>query len=233
MAYFITGRNGFIGKNLVRYLIQKGERITDKLEEATHVIHLAAYGNHYNQTDPKETIQANLIMLCDLLERSNHVEKFYNISTSSVHLPVQTFYSLTKSLGEKIIDTKDDRFVNVRPYSVYGIGEAKHRLIPTIIRHLHTGEPMELDTKAVHDWIYVDDFIEQMLQGKTEVGSGIQYTNKDIADALEIISGRKLNYTNAKLRHYDTKNWKAPKRLNVRSIFTGLKQTYDYYRTNN
>jgi len=203
MKYYITGSNGFIGTAICKYLegetiFKAGKDISPhELRHADVIIHLGAYGNHADQTNIDEIILANITRLRDLLQftRNTGFKKFYNISTSSVTLPVQTVYSASKLIGEEIVKAwNDKRIVNVRPYSVYGPGEAQHRFIPTVIRCLNSGEVMQLDCNAVHDWIYVEDFVNAMFNGYPEIGSGVQVKNLDVVRILEQISGKKLNY---------------------------------------
>lgn len=239
MKYFITGRGGFIGKNLELWVKMKGHEIIDHPEiyEDLEIVHLAAYGNHYNQKDPHEIISVNLIFLLEKIKQAQRcfgLKKFYNVSTSSVILSNQTMYSASKLLGEKIIESlNDERFVNIRPYSVYGPGEAAHRFIPTVIRALHSGEGIELDPQASHDWIFVTDFIELMFSGHRNIGTGIQHTNIEVVKMLEEISGLKLKYMEKKLRSYDTDKWVCPEKLSSRSLYNGLKQTYEFNRKDN
>jgi len=137
-------------------------------------------------------------------------------------------YSASKLYGELFIESlKDERFVNVRPYSVYGPGEADHRFIPTVIRCLLSGEVMKLDPHATHDWIYVYDFIEAMFEGYTDIGTGDSYTNMDVVEMLEGISGRLLNFQPATLRNYDTQKWVCRVGVPHRTLSSGLKQTYE------
>lgn len=246
MRYYVTGANGFIGQNLVKWLCNVVPLRRDYLAwlafnitEANpfSVIHLSAYGNHYYQQNQTEVIQRNVTDLnnmLDVLRTSKSCLKFYNISTSSIQLPTRTLYSVSKELGEKLVESyQDPRFVNVRPYSVYGPGEADHRFIPTVIRALHSGETIQLDEEAYHDWIHVDDFISAMFNGYTNIGTGVSYQNLDIVLMLEAISGKKLNYTKAKLRSYDTKDWVCPEGVPHRDIYEGLKQTYEFFTQKN
>lgn len=242
MKYFITGANGFIGKAVCSYLENKGEEIVKHIRlgkytgshvlarECDVIIHLSAYGNHYHQTDVYEIVERNindLLKLIEIAKQSKSLVKFYNISTSSVTLPVQTMYSASKLFGETLINSlKDERFVNVRPYSVFGPGEAAHRFIPTVIRCLKTGETMQLNG-SYHDWIFISDFIEAMFSGETEIGTGERYSNVEIKRMLEEISGKKLNFEPMPLRIYDNKNWVCKKGVKHIPIYEALKLTYE------
>jgi nucleoside-diphosphate-sugar epimerase len=198
--------------------------------DTDYIIHLAAYGNHYYQKDFKLAVKINILNLYNLLELTKDIgySLFYNFSTSSVTLENQTYYSITKFCGEQLA-AMYDRVVNIRPYSVYGPGEAEHRFIPTVIRHLRSGEFMLLDEFAVHDWIYIDSFIEAFLKvtEHSEIGTGIMTTNLEVVRMLEEISGKKLNYTHAKLRIYDTENWICKNGVKDIGLFNGLKLTYE------
>jgi nucleoside-diphosphate-sugar epimerase len=232
MEYFVTGRGGFFGKNVCQFINKMGGELVDTITEGCTVVHLAAYGNHSFQQEPEKIIKANIIDLGGLAHaaQKNNVVKFYNISSSSVTLPVQTMYSASKMFGETMINAlKDERFVNVRPYSVYGIGEADHRFIPTVIRHLESGETMKLATQPCHDWICVEDFVSAMFGGYEEIGTGYSHSNKAIVEMLENISGKKLNFEEANFRDYDNFSWRCKKGVPHRSIYEGLKQTYEYY----
>ena len=232
MKYFVTGSNGFIGSNIVKRLdnwerLEAGNFHTLRFcKEPYQVIHCAAYGNHFTQRN------ANLIQLVNIDDTikllgfiNDNCVKFYNFSTSSVHLKHQTLYSISKMYIEKYIEQLNDpRIVNIRPYSVYGPNEAPHRFIPTVIRALKTGQTIPLAETAKHDWIFVDDFIDAMFAGHRSIGTGVSYTNLDVVNMLQNITGKKLNYAKVEnLRDYDTDNWVCPTPVKARSLFEGLK----------
>jgi nucleoside-diphosphate-sugar epimerase len=160
-------------------------------------------------------------------------DTFYNFSSSSVTLQAETFYSATKKGAEHICDAfrmkYDKNIVNIRPYSVYGEGEAEFRFIPTVIRNLLNDTPMVVDEDATHDWIYIQDFIDALLDGNTEIGTGVKTTNKEIVNTLEKISGKKLKYTTSKLRSYDNEDWYCKQGVKHMSLEEGLTKTFEYY----
>ena len=104
-----------------------------------------------------------------------------------------------------------------RPYSVYGIYEKPHRLFPRLYRNFFKNEELVL-YEGVHDFIYIDDFlrgIDTMLENKLELGeiinfgSGIQYTNAQVLELWEKVTGIKPNvkYNNYFNKMYENDIW--------------------------
>src|SRR5574343_428282 len=249
MKCLVTGASGFIGKYLVDFLHNQNHEViplagrdlfnvryhSALFEDISTIYHLAAYGNHYFEQNSIRILLDNFGMAVKLLEMLKYFnieyQKFYNFSSSSVSLAVQTPYSISKKATELLAEIYPN-VVNIRPYSVYGPGEAEHRFIPKIIRHLHSGEFMEVDCYAYHDWIYVKDFTQAIHIGYTEVGTGISTSNLSIIRMLEDISGKQLNFTRVeKLRTYDNNEWKCPIPIPCTGIYEGLKLTYEQNRT--
>lgn len=267
--YLISGANGFIGGNLGHKLLLDGHIIRSiprdllsekwnlkkyiESEQPDVIIHLAAYGNHSTQQDFLETIESNVMVSSRLLEASKDIDykAFINISTSSVYLPVQTFYSASKKAIELIcqafIQKYNKNIVTIRPYSVYGPGEADFRFIPTVIRSVKNNQEFSLVSDPKHDWIFIDDFIDGVklvinkadkLKGcAVDIGTGLSYSNKQIVDLIEQIHGKKIKYSNvSQMRDYDTKHWTADTSVTdflglkpKYSLKDGLKKTYESY----
>ena len=247
----VTGANGFIGSHLIEALkdqeILKLPHQSLQSSDLTKIVkdfnpdviyNLAAYGNMSNQKDEQAILVANIIGTFNLLQATKSIpyKKFVQVSTSSVLLNHQTMYSATKlgaeALCKAFVDEYSKPIVVARPYSIYGEGEADFRFIPTVIKALLYGEMMELDTQASHDWVYVGDFVKALIDlapGFYNLGTGRSYTNLEIVRELELISGKKLNYTEKTLRSFDTKDWVCPTNSVVSNINQGLLRTFNYY----
>jgi nucleoside-diphosphate-sugar epimerase len=139
--------------------------------------------------------------------------------------------------------------VNIRPFSVYGEGESMHRFIPTVIDSIVNQKELDLYPDPVHDWIYIEDFIEGVLvvadnvaklNGKAvNIGSGKQYTNKHVYEMLcDIARKRPLETHKKNLNRPNDTNvmWQADntvlRKLGWQAKYTlkeGLAKTYDYY----
>mgnify|MGYP001575285658 FL=1 len=223
-----------------------------RLQEPDYIFHLAAAGNHSNQKDEQQIFEANVVGTWNMLMASKDVpyKLFVYFSTSSVDLPYETFYSATKASCERIIKAFVNEYekpiVIVRPFSVYGPGEADFRFIPTVCRALITGEKMPLDPDPVHDWIYIDDVIEAILLiierrehigSIVEIGTEKQTKNIEIAVLLTIIANKELQYVfERNMRVYDSSSWKADiselvlhKWEPKYTLEEGLRKTYEWY----
>ena len=249
----ITGGSGFIGSNLIASLTSskifklphKLLLDTDELEKTikdfnpNEIYHLAAYGNMSNQKDEGETLISNILGTYNLLQATRDIpyKKFVNFSTSSVLLPHQTMYSATKVGAEALcrvfVDEYKKPITTVRPYSIYGEGEAEFRFIPTVIKALIYRDIIDLDTQATHDWVYVKDFISSLIELKEpttyNMGTGYSCSNLEIVNRLERISGKKLSYNEKKLRSFDNNSWVAPQSMVISDLDAGLENTYNYY----
>jgi len=245
MIFVLTGSSGFIGRHICEYLTNQGHSIYKiargveyELPQSDYTfIHMAAYGNHRHQTEVKETISKNLAVyqITRDMPKTKHLVKFYNFSSSSVTLKNHTLYSATKLVGEKIIESlKDPRFINVRPYTVFGPGDNPNHFIPKVIHCLKTGEKMQIVTEPVHDYIYVGDFVKALFNSPIpqnrilEIGSGIATSNIEIVFLLEHISKKKLNFEAVdKMRDYDNLEWCCPNPVPSRRLYEALKLTYE------
>lgn len=250
----ITGANGFIGKFLSEALIEWGLKVVGLPRELLsspsdlegyfeeiapdYIIHLATYGNMYDQDDEDEMLSTNVIKLWLLLKATKDInyKAFINISTSSVYgkkvdsmketmLPEgNTLYALTKLCGENLCKhyakNHNKPIVTIRPFSVTGVGEQEKHLIPTLIKSAFTQELIPLVTEPTHDYIWVGDLVTAIailaskadsLRGQVfNCGYGVHYSNGAVRRIVDEVSGRKVNSSYTKdMRSYDSDYWVA------------------------
>jgi nucleoside-diphosphate-sugar epimerase len=269
----LSGMGGFLGKHLADTLLREGHRVAGiprdlflDTEALTHyliearpdyIFHLGAYGGQRGQTDVDQCLATNIFNTYILLKFSAQLplKKFIYVGTSSEYgkknktmsetdlLEPITPYAITKACGSLLTRLFNNTVV-VRPFSMFGEGEAPWKLIPTVTKALKSGEKITISSLPKHDWIYVGDAASAIvkvaksnLTGIVNIGSGKQYTNLEIIRFLEKIAHKKLDYIDLMTgRHYDSPYWVA--NINkLKSIgFTqtyglrcGLKRTYDYY----
>lgn len=247
----VTGAHGFIGQNLVKRLTTNGQEICELPRSdwnnlagifasfsPDRVFHLAAYGNQYDQKDLQTIYSVNIVYLLNLLISTQNIplKSFVNVGSSSEYgrkntamkeqdiLEPDTYYAASKAAGTLLARAwavrEGQPVVTIRPFSVYGPGEADGRFIPRVITCAMTGETLPLSS-GVHDWIFIDDFIEGMIAvadhcpgvaGQViNLGTGVQSTNQEIVEKISLITGKNINlmYTSP-LRNYDTEtSWVA------------------------
>jgi nucleoside-diphosphate-sugar epimerase len=227
------------------------------------IIHCGAYGNHSTQQDDQETFEANIVKTYLLLDATKDIpyEAFINIGSSSEYgkknYPMRedmvpeplTMYGATKAAGTMLARAFAKKYgkpiVTVRPFSVYGPGEAEHRFIPTIIRSLMNGEQLNIEPGAYHDWIYIDDLLDGILKVienakllSGNIGTGVQYRNDEVYAMLTLITGANtaLNIKKDKMRPQDSNYWVADNKIlrlcgwkPKTKLMEGLRKTYEAY----
>ncbi len=251
MIYAISGSHGYVGENLVKTLLDKGHEVLRlprdikevELESADYVIHLATYGNSFSQGYADETIDVNLIGTKNLLTwaLNKKVKGFVNVSSSSVLLPYETFYSATKAGAERLCKAYANVFslpvVSVRPSTIIGKGEQSEHLIPKLINSCLTGEEMPFVEDATHDYIDVRDVVKGMIhfaehaeeyKGKSfNLSKGVTCTNADVKRIVEELTNKKANVKIVdSLRAYDTQHWEVD---NTETLEAGWKPEYSLY----
>lgn len=176
-----------------------------------YIFHLSAYGNMSNQKDEDETINANYLNTYNLLQATKDIPYtlFLNVSTSSVYgksyttmretqrLRPDTLYAATKAGAEYLCRYFRKKYkkviVTVRPFSVYGPGEASFRFIPTLLKNKKEGLKTNI-IRGVHDWIYIDDLINGIMKivenvgylphRTYNIGTGVMTSNTNVADMI-------------------------------------------------
>ncbi len=163
----ITGRNGFIGRNLFdylnnkKYIVSPAKRDTNKkdlfsiIKNSDVVIHTAAITNPFDKEIWKVNLDyTNLIVrVCKKLDK-----KLIYISTQNVLFGTDT-YSKTKRLSEKLVKTLKS-YVILRPTIVYGKNE--DRYISNLINLIKKSPliPIIGDGKNKIQPLYLNDLIK-------------------------------------------------------------------------
>ncbi len=234
-------------------------------EKPDIVLNLAAYGNHSNQDNPAMTVFANIIGTFNMLYASINIPytKFVQIGSSSEYgkkdwpmkeadiADPRTFYGASKLgatyLARAFAEQYNKPIIIVRPFSIYGEGEADFRFIPTAIRCLLKDEEMTLDPDSVHDWCYIEDFVsglELAIQNAkngeiVNIGTGREVTNQQVITALQNVTGKTLKTKPMEKRKSDTTHWSA----DISKLMSwgwrvkfplglGLAKTVEYYKAN-
>jgi dTDP-glucose 4,6-dehydratase len=249
-------------KPIPRDLLRKPKALIDCLSSIDTVIHTAVYGNFSFQKGDKKTFRVNVIYTFNILDAAKKagVKNFIYFSSSyelgTKQEPMQedmvarpeTIYGITKACGTQLT-RHFSKFMNtaiVRPFSVTGIGEQDYHLIPTLIRSCLYGEKIPFVPEPVHDYIDVFDLCQGVIlvlkniekhNGEIfHLGCGKQYTNQEVLEIVEKMTGKKANIEIVdSMRDYDSKFWMADntklKSLGWKQIKTleqSIKEMIDY-----
>ena len=174
MNILITGGNGFVASQLVKYL-PSGYNITTVTRqdfdltafEAMNnffqgkyfdaVIHCAVQGGSRLKEDTHRDVDVNLTSYYNLLQHKSHYNKLiYFGSGAEVH--PNTPYGLSKYIINQ--STKDKpNFHNLRIYGVFDENEWETRFIKTNIKKYISNKPMEIYQNKYMDFFYMEDLV--------------------------------------------------------------------------
>ncbi len=137
----------------------------------------------------------------------------------------------------------------IRPCYVYGPGDVKTRLIPSVITKLLNNEKIELDKcNKIIDYIYIDDFVNfaysliigQNIKGVYNLSSGEQYKLKDIITQIGLLTNKLNNIsfnkpssrdlTSSMICGDNSKIKKYSKINKLVSLNEGLLKTINYHK---
>ncbi|HVZ66826.1 MAG TPA: NAD-dependent epimerase/dehydratase family protein [Patescibacteria group bacterium] len=235
-----------------------------------YIFHLATFENYRDQTKVLEMIDTNIIGTKNLLFASSNIPYscFINTGSSSEYglkkkpmkesdiLEPLSFYAATKASATHLCYSFAKQFnkpiITFRLFSVYGRDEGKSRLIPQLINKTLNNMPISLTKGQVrHDFIYIDDVVDAYLKAIKishkpgeiyNIGSGKQFTNKQVLELLHKISKKKILLSKEPFerRLWDTNFWvanisKTKNRLKWKPKYgleAGLKKTYTHFAKN-
>lgn len=266
MKYFVTGSSGFIARHLIQRLdvVQTCEKIdpcdiTAVLDafEPDIIFHLGAeLKNNEKMFESNVNLTMKIIEYCarkkpKLLvlfgSSSEYGYSTHIMSEDDIPNP-QTVYAGTKvataMLAKVWSKEYDIPILYVRPFTIYGEDEKPSKLSQILFKKWKTNETLEL-TEGVHDYMYVDDFIDVLLRvvpmhthgfDIINIGSGKETTNFQFVKEFEKATGH-VFHVRLKDAHRETEVWcadvtKLKTKYNITvksSLFDGIKRMVAMY----
>jgi UDP-glucose 4-epimerase len=267
----ITGKNGFIATHLYNKLNEtfetnqiyattkeESENITQILNEKKpeYIYHIGA-----EIYDDSKMFNSNILLTYKILEycKNSNIKRLYIFGSSSEYgrknkemseddsLEPETMYEGTKSactmLARSYAHTYKIPIFIIRPFTIYGPGEKKNKLIQILFDKKQKNDKTIYISKGVHDYVYIDDFINALLSIKNDkifdiinIGSGVQYTNEEVVKVFEKVTNYKFDiYLPLESKKYDSNIWVSnPSKLNnyykmKYSLSDGLNIMNNYY----
>jgi UDP-glucose 4-epimerase len=194
------------------------------------VYHLAAITSvPFSFENPGETYEVNVLGTLNILElcRLCNVEKIVFASSyvygQPEYMPIDEKhplqptnpYARSKILGEELCRAYNMDFglkcIILRPFNIYGVGQNKNFLVPSIIAQLRYGKIELKDSAPKRDFIYISDVIDAYIKagefkGDFEVfniGYGESYSVNEITEKIVQLYGKdiKINYKNERRKN--------------------------------
>ena len=213
MKIFLTGQNGFIGKNIKKFYSNESiycyDRTLDlmsQLEETCPDVIINCACEIYDVSkmwDSNINLVRKLLDYCEV--NNTYLVQFGSSSeygdvdepTTEKHaLNGTTAYALTKIFVTNICLESKAKTTVIRPYSPFGWGEEPHRLFPRLYKSFVNNVPMQLK-QGVHDFCYIDDFIEgvdlvikKQLTGAINISSGTQTSNLQVLEIFKEVTNK-------------------------------------------
>lgn len=222
MRIFLTGPNGFLGKNILNrysseemFLYSKNMNLKTNINSFRPDIIINCAAEIYNDESMWGT---NVELVRDLLNYIvvNKDVKLIHFGSSSEYgildrastekdsIDTGTMYGMTKGISSLLCQTYaklNNLDVTVlRPYSLYGPHEKPHRLFPMLWKSFVKQKSMTLK-EGVHDFLYINDFLDAIdlvinHKGTGEiynVSSEIQTSNSDILKIFRLLTNKEGN----------------------------------------
>jgi len=125
-------------------------------------------------------------------------------------------YALSKKLAEEACAFYADRFglavTVLRPFNIYGPGQAEAFLVPTILRQLDAGQGIRvMDLEPRRDYVYILDVVEAMVKALSappglnvfNIGSGTSHSVADLIRIIQEVWGTSLPVSSEGVRRKD------------------------------
>ena len=205
------------------------EQLHDYLKNISKIdvlFHLAAIVFvPYSFKNPRITYNTNVIGTLNILEiaRMYDIKKFIFASTyvygQPQYLPIDenhpiqaiSPYNRSKILGEELCKGYFHDYglncVILRPFNIYGTGQNKDFLIPSIISQLPSKKIILENPNPMRDYVYIDDVVSAYIKAAIydgngveifNIGTGVSYSVKEIVNKIINLAQKKettVSYT--------------------------------------
>ena len=169
------------GADPVELDLGSADRIGQVLRGVDVVLHCAAYGVDYRQSDFHIALDTNVTASMRLAEQANlagirmiHVGTAYEYGAEDGlldedrRLDPTGIYGVTKAAATLAVRDLARRtgapIVVVRPFGMYGPWEGSHKFVPMVMAASLTGQPVELTPgHQERDYLYVGDVVDACL----------------------------------------------------------------------
>ena len=200
--------------DLLKGDLMNGEVLKELIQnyKPDFIYHLGAYGNSQAfQKDKDKMFSVNVEGTLNLIDAAKGIP-IINIGSSSEYGPKDkamkesdqcnpnNLYGKTKLL--QTLYCKEQEIPTLRLFSVYGPLENSNKLIPTLIKSKLNNEDLHL-INSVRDYVYVEDVVEAIIKSRDKydsikgeiinIGSGKQYSPKEVLKELDKIDSKELN----------------------------------------
>ncbi len=192
-----------------------------RLPRVDHVFHLAARSYVPDSwADPAAFVEANVALTARVLEYCKENAAFLTYASAYVYgipqsLPIHESdifapnnpYALTKHMGEQLCEFYarhcNVSSVAVRIFNVYGPGQRRDFLIPSLVEQVLGGakEIRVKDLQPRRDYVYVDDVVRALLASMrradgfhpVNIGTGVSYSVAELISVIQEAAGVSLS----------------------------------------
>ena len=194
MRVLVTGANGFIAKNLLVHLSEKGievfrftrgmsiDELAFSIAEIDFIFHLAGSNRPTNVCDFVEDNISFTEKLCSIIKKSGLVIPI--LYSSSIQACLDNPYGSSKRGAEKVlVDFSSDTGCPVYIYrlpNVFGKWSRPNynSVVATFCHNIANDLPVHInDPKAVISLVYVDDLVDNFMTQLEKSPIGVQHIN--------------------------------------------------------
>lgn len=229
LKIFLLGGGGFIGKHLLRRLIDNGDTVVTDMrywdDRFDVIINLAAITHTRNEFDPK-LIESNIILPDMVFRRPERI--VYMSSCSARHFSCP--YSESK-LWSEYLGEKHGNAIGLRLFNCYGSGNNKG-IIWFLMNQPDKSKITIRGPELIRDYIHIDDVINCIMGslyatriGIYDIGSGIGLETMEVVNLYQRLSGKIFHIDVADPHPSEPKEMVSNNPIMCMDLETGLLKT--------